>query len=322
MMRNINEYIVSAIVSTYNSERYIRGCIEDLEEQTISDRLEIIVINSGSKQNEEIIVKECQEIYPNIKYIKTDQRETVYAAWNRGIKAANGRYITNANTDDRHRRDAFERMVNVLEMRPNIALVYADVIKTDSENATFDHFNKVGEFKWYDWDRNVLLNKGCFIGPQPMWRQAVHELYGHFDDSLVTSGDYEFWLRISQTYEFIHMGMPLGLYLLRDDSIEKKERKKKRAEDSMIHCLYLDAARGGFLIKFRPFYQVAQLISESEVPDTGKLRVAIEQIEELANIKAQDPQIRTSWSDEHENKLKSKYAGKQNPCQIWRDRKD
>ncbi|RZB34874.1 MAG: hypothetical protein SRB1_00642 [Desulfobacteraceae bacterium Eth-SRB1] len=75
-----------------------------------ADRLEIIVVNSGSEQNEEAIVKEFQKKYSNIKYIKTDQRETVYAAWNRGVKAASGKYITNANTDDRRRADACEQM--------------------------------------------------------------------------------------------------------------------------------------------------------------------------------------------------------------------
>ncbi|GAI52690.1 unnamed protein product, partial [marine sediment metagenome] len=119
------KYLVSAIVSTYNSERFIRGCIEDLEGQTINDKLEIIVVNSGSEQNEEAIVKELQKKYSNIKYIKNELRETVYAAWNRGLKAASGKYITNANTDDRHRKNAFEVMVNVLEALPEIALVYA-----------------------------------------------------------------------------------------------------------------------------------------------------------------------------------------------------
>jgi len=68
------KYLVSAIVSTYNSKRFIRGCLEDLENQTIADRLEIVVVNSGSEQNEDKIVKEFQGRYSNIKYIKTDKR--------------------------------------------------------------------------------------------------------------------------------------------------------------------------------------------------------------------------------------------------------
>ena len=94
--------LVSAIVSTYNAERFIRGCLEDLEAQTIADRLEIVVIDSGSPQNEGTIVREFQQRYDNILYIRTAQREGLYAAWNRGIQAARGKYITNANTDDRH----------------------------------------------------------------------------------------------------------------------------------------------------------------------------------------------------------------------------
>ncbi len=60
-------YLVSAIVSTYNSEKFLTGCLEDLERQTIADKLEIIVVNSGSQQNEETIVKEFQQKYDNIR---------------------------------------------------------------------------------------------------------------------------------------------------------------------------------------------------------------------------------------------------------------
>ena len=232
------KYLVSAIVSAYNSESFIRGCLEDLENQTIADRLEIIVVNSSSEQNEDKIIKEFQGKYSNIKYIKTDERETVYAAWNRGIKAATGKYITNANTDDRHRKDALEVMANILEKQPEMALVYADVIITETENETFENCTPVGYFNWMDWKREDLLNKGCFMGPQPMWRRDVHDEYGYFDDSFVTSGDYEFWLRISQTNTFLHLPIRLGLYLRSSGSIEHLNREKQREENNKIFKMY------------------------------------------------------------------------------------
>ena len=123
---NGGEYLISALVSTYNSERFIRGCLEDLEAQTVANKLEIIVVNSGSEQNEESIVKEFQKKYSNIKYVKTELRETIYTAWNRAIKIARGKYLTNANTDDRHRKDALEILANELDNNPDIALVYGD----------------------------------------------------------------------------------------------------------------------------------------------------------------------------------------------------
>ncbi|MDP3014356.1 MAG: glycosyltransferase, partial [Candidatus Subteraquimicrobiales bacterium] len=239
------KYLISAIVSCYNSERFIRGCLEDLEAQTIADKLEIIVVNSSSEQNEEAIVKEFQQKYSNIKYIKTEQRETVYQAWNRGIKVASGKYITNANTDDCHRCDALERMVEALEAQPDIALVYADLIITQTENETFEKCTHVGSYRWFDWDRRHLLEKGCFIGPQPMWRRNLHDEYGYFDEALVTSGDYEFWLRISQTNDFLHVPVMLGLYLKSPTSIEHRNRERQATENAQILSTYRQAAANG-----------------------------------------------------------------------------
>lgn len=242
-------YVVSAIVSTYNAERFIRECLKDLEEQTISDRLEIIVVNTGSEQNERAIVKEFQEKYSNIRYIETDQRETVYAAWNRGIKVAKGKYITNANTDDRHRKDAFEVMLNILENLPEVALVYADMIITQVENETFENCTPAGHFRWLNWDRQKLLQGFCFMGPQPMWRKSLHEEYGYFDDSFVTSGDYEFWLRTSQTHDFLHIPAVLGLYLKSPNSIEHSNRKRQRLENDKILQTYRTAYQSGQIIR-------------------------------------------------------------------------
>ena len=143
-------YLVSALVSTYGSERFIRGCLADLEAQTIADRVEIIVVDSCSPQNERAVVEEFQEQYDNIKYIRTERRETVYHAWNRAAQAAAGRYLTNANTDDRHRPDAFEILARELEDRPDCAVAYADCAVTRNENQRLETADIVGYFKWPD----------------------------------------------------------------------------------------------------------------------------------------------------------------------------
>ena len=230
-------FLVSAIVSTYNSERFIRGCLEDLEAQTIAHKLEIIVVDSGSEQNEAAIVKEFQKKYTNIKYIRTEQRETVYAAWNRGVRAAAGKYITNANSDDRHRKDALEKMVDVLEQRPDIALVYANVIKTENENETFDNFTSSGTYCWKDFDPKTLVD-GCYIGPQPMWRKDVHDEYGYFDETFHSAGDWEFWLRISQNETFFHLNEFLGLYLESPTSVGHRDPELLEKELTRIRWQY------------------------------------------------------------------------------------
>jgi len=237
-------YLVSAIVSAYNAERFLRGCLEDLENQTIADRLQIIVVDSGSEQNEFSIVKEFQNRYPNIEYIRSARRETVYAAWNRGIVAASGQYITNANADDRHREDAFERMVEVLEGNEDIALVYADAAVSTKENEAFDSADVIGHFRWPDFEPRRLFEV-CYVGPQPMWRGDLHERYGYFDVEFQSAGDYEYWLRLCSNETFQHISDVLGLYLYSPASVEHRDQVVSARESAIARQRYWPAAWGG-----------------------------------------------------------------------------
>ena len=214
--------LLSAIVSTYNAERFLRGCLEDLESQTIADRMEIIVVNSGSAQDEGRIVKEFQKRYSNIKYIETVERETVYGAWNRAIQQAHGKYITNANTDDRHTPDALEKLIAALEADHEVDVVYADCAVTQTENTTLQEGPITGRFRWPAFDRNTLF-KNCIVGPQPVWRKTLHDQFGLFDAQMRSAGDYEFWLRISADAKFQHIPEVLGLYLESTNSLEHQQ---------------------------------------------------------------------------------------------------
>jgi glycosyltransferase involved in cell wall biosynthesis len=219
---------ISVIISTYKAERFIRGCLEDLTSQTLFNKgqLELIVIDSNSPENEESIVQEFQAQYPSlITYIRTPEREAIYQAWNHGIQLANGRYLTNANADDRHRTDALEVMADYLDVHPDIALTYADCDVTTAENSRFGEAPVIAHFKWPDF-QPVHLFQICHIGPQPMWRRSLHERHGLFDATYRSAGDYEFWLRLaSRGEQFYHIPECLGLYLQSPSGVEHANQR-------------------------------------------------------------------------------------------------
>ncbi|MEW5976528.1 MAG: glycosyltransferase [Acidobacteriota bacterium] len=228
-------YLVSAIVSTYRAERFIEGRLQDLLQQSLGERLEIIVVDSNSPEIERAIVERYCRRHPNIQYLRTDVRENVYQAWNRGIKAASGQYVTNANTDDRLRSDALEVLAEELNQNPNVALVYADFLITGTENMTLDSHIRTGYSRKPDYDPSIML-AGCHMGPQPMWRRSIHDEIGYFDESFEASGDYEFWCRLALRYPMKHVPQFLGLYLhnangVSNGNLERSLREARRVQE-------------------------------------------------------------------------------------------
>lgn len=250
--------VVSAIVSAYASARFLRGCLEDLEAQTIADRMEIIVVDSGSPDDEEAIVREFQGRFGNIVYLRTE-RETVYAAWNRGIRLARGRYLTNANTDDRHAPDAFERMVAVLDSRPEAGLVYANCAVTRTPNTSLHEGPVVGHFRWPAFDPRLLFSV-CYVGPQPMWRRSLHGQFGLFDPGYTSAGDYEFWLRICRKVKFVHIPEVLGLYLTHEGSIEHATPEVSHREAAQARRRHWPAEWGALPRTGGGFLQAAPVV--------------------------------------------------------------
>ena len=91
---------LSFILPVYNVEPYLEKCIKSLRDKDMPyDEYEIIVINDGSPDNSEEIVRNLQKKIPNILLI--DQENAgVSAARNKGIGNASGEYLVFIDPDD------------------------------------------------------------------------------------------------------------------------------------------------------------------------------------------------------------------------------
>jgi len=210
------EPLVTAIVSTYASEKFIRGAMEDLVSQTIFPRTEIIVIDSASPEGEGKVIEEFVLRYPeNVFYYRTDRRESLYRAWNRAIRMARGKYLTNANTDDRHGPEAFELLAGALEAHPETAVAYGDYAETNVRNDVLGPHNVGRAIPNVEFRRDHLL-VNCFVGSQPMWRRSLHEEFGFFREELRVAADWDFWNRVARRYRFVRVPKATGLMYFSD----------------------------------------------------------------------------------------------------------
>ena len=217
---------LSAIVSTCNSSFFLKGCLNNLTKQSLylTNNLEIIVVDSGSDENEKEIVHSFQKKYDKIKYLRTSKRESLYQAWNRGIKASTGEYLTNANTDDRHDVRCLERLVNRLERNLRRDIAYGNLFKSVIPNEAFDQNDQSQPCSAQTFFPVSLLLHN-YVGAQPVWRKSLHEKIGLFDESYEVIGDYEFILRaISKGCQFLYVPEAEGTMLWHEKALSTRDQ--------------------------------------------------------------------------------------------------
>ena len=94
----LNKPTVSVIIPVYNVEQYLSKCLDSVINQTFKN-IEIICINDGSTDNSLKILNEYAMADKRIIVIN-QENSGVYAARNKGLQIANGKYISFVDSDD------------------------------------------------------------------------------------------------------------------------------------------------------------------------------------------------------------------------------
>lgn len=117
--------ILSIIVPSYNMETLLEKDLQSLVITNRPERLEVIVVNDGSKDNTLSIARGFEQRYPNTFTVIDKQNGNYGSCINAGLKAANGKYIKILDADDSVDTKTFEAFVDCLET------IDADVIVND-----------------------------------------------------------------------------------------------------------------------------------------------------------------------------------------------
>ncbi len=195
---------VSVIIPTYNRAHLIGRAIQSVLNQTYRD-FELIIVDDGSTDKTDDIIKEFKKKDERIKYIKHDKNRGGSAARNTGIIIAKGEYIAFLDSDDEWFKRYLEKQVeNIKNSSISACISYCGFIRKRENSYQFFCPSKIGNlyhlqlYKAYVSPTSaVLVKRKCF------------DLIGLFDETLPARQDYDIWLRLSKRYLFDCISEPL-----------------------------------------------------------------------------------------------------------------
>lgn len=187
--------MISVAISTFNSAKLLAACLENLQLQDAISDAEVIVVDSGSTQNERDVCANYKDKFKRLIYERTD-RESLYAAWNRALAKASGKYFVNANTDDALHPRALRMLAETLDTNHSAALAYGDWMWATVPNATFPWNPDFRRCVHSEYHPSLPLFY-AYAGCHQFWRTDKLCEIGGFDPSYNAAGDYDAVCRIA-----------------------------------------------------------------------------------------------------------------------------
>lgn len=138
--------ILSIIVPSYNMERYLQTCLGRLVlTPELMERLEVLVVNDGSKDRTSEIAHEFAEKYPNTFHVIDKKNGHYGSCVNEGLKVASGEYVKILDADDYFEQEAFKGLLDLMIKQVDSSepadMVISDYCKVDPDGREYEFTN-------------------------------------------------------------------------------------------------------------------------------------------------------------------------------------
>ena len=247
---------LSIIVPIYNVEDYLEECLKSLY-NIKNIKLEIILVNDGSKDNSFKIMEKFKEIYPEKTVLINKENGGLSSARNAGMKAAVGEYISFIDSDDFIDVDEFEKFFKEGQKDKLDVMVgnmrYYTPEKTGDSLFRSDVVKNSGIVNGIDFFWNLFQKPKCFR------EEVVDDIYKReflvknniwFNENIVHE-DSEFTPLVYLKAEKVkYIGRAFYFYRQRTGSIMNKVSEKSIVslesicEKFFIECKNLDSIKG------------------------------------------------------------------------------
>jgi len=241
-----NGYSLTLVTSLFKGLRYVVDYALNLKRMNLFGRTEILiyVVPSSEAETARNYLSRFFKHDPNVKVSLLEPDPGLYECWNLGIRNASGKYVSNANADDRRGRYHSDYLIFLSELRELTAV--SSALLTDTK-LTYAEYS-ITQDVWFSGMGRSISKEHLFIESDgivesqnlfhcmPIWSKSIHDKYGYFDEAKYgTSCDWEFWLRCTDKGMTSRLvDIPLGFYLQDPASHNRRHEHRRECEQRIV----------------------------------------------------------------------------------------
>lgn len=243
MTQNIT---ISVIVPVFNLQDYIERCLFSISNQTFTD-LEIIVVNDGSVDDTEKIVRNYMKKDLRVRLISQENKGVSFARL-KGVQEAKGNFVGFVDGDDVIESDMYEMLYsNALQYKACISHCgYKMVFPSGRE----DYYYNTGQIYFHNREEGLeALVSGIMVEPSLCNKLYQKRLFDGideiFDFNLKNFEDlYLNYLLFKRASSSVFEDKCLYCYILRRNSATTKKTNIKKKNDPLVvlERIYNDSA--------------------------------------------------------------------------------
>ncbi|HAM37860.1 MAG TPA: glycosyltransferase [Elusimicrobia bacterium] len=202
--------LVSIITPTFNQSKFLSETIESVLKQDY-DNVEYMVINDGSTDNTEEILKKYGDRITWETQKNIGQTPTI----NKGWKKSKGSILAYINSDDTYySENVISIIVDYFQKNPDVYILYGNSVYID-ENS-----DELGMYDSYEFNYDKIFSTCSNPIPQPsaFIRKEVLDKVGYLDERIYYAMDLDLWLRAGMHFKIGYIPEKLSTYRLHKDA--------------------------------------------------------------------------------------------------------
>ncbi|MFB6209886.1 MAG: glycosyltransferase family 2 protein [Candidatus Nanohaloarchaea archaeon] len=230
--------LVSVVIPHFEGKEWVEETIRSVENQTY-ENIELVIVDDNSQDDSLEFIRSL-EIDLEVEIAENDENLGMAANRNRGVRIADGDYISILDQDDICHEERFEKQVEYMEENPETGITYTNLQQIDPGGEVINRqkfekslrdmsFGEIAEYVyttyWMPEDPPIPLTTELI-------RSEVFEQIGFYDESLYGLNDRDLMVRAAREYDVAVMDEVL--FSKREHGGNASGKREKMVRDHSI----------------------------------------------------------------------------------------